>query len=61
MKKQFKIASIGLGWWSDVLADAVNRSSNQLKIVSCYTRSPDKRAKFSDKYKCANANSYQEI
>ena len=60
-KQQFRIASIGLGWWSDVLADAVNRSSNQLKIVSCYTRSPDKREIFSQKYKCANANSYQEI
>ena len=32
-----------MGWWSDVLADAIQRSG-KLEIVACYTRSEEKRA-----------------
>ena len=46
-----KVASIGLGWWSDVLADAVKRSG-KLQILSCFSRSQEKRAAFSKKYGC---------
>jgi predicted dehydrogenase len=53
------VACIGMGWWSDVLADAIQRSG-KLKIVSCYSRSP-KRDKFAAKYGCRAARSYQEI
>ena len=31
-----RVACIGIGWWSDVLADAIQRSG-KLEIVSCYT------------------------
>ena len=55
-----RVASIGMGWWSDVLADAIQRS-NRLKIVSCFTRSPDKRNAFAQKYGCAAAPSYESI
>ena len=41
-----------MGWWSDVLADAIQRSG-KLKIVACYTRSEDKRAAFAAKYGCS--------
>jgi len=37
-----RVACIGMGWWSDVLADAIQRSK-KLRIVACYTRSEDKR------------------
>jgi predicted dehydrogenase len=37
-----RVACIGMGWWSDVLADAIKRSG-KLSIVACYTRSEDKR------------------
>jgi len=37
-----RVACIGMGWWSDVLADAIQRSG-KLKIVACYSRSGDKR------------------
>jgi len=40
-----KVACIGMGWWSDVLADAIKRSG-KLTIASCYSRSQDKREKF---------------
>jgi predicted dehydrogenase len=55
-----KVACIGMGWWSDVLADAIKRSG-KLTIAACYSRSPDKRQAFSRKYECKAAASYEEI
>ena len=55
-----RVASIGMGWWSDVLADAIARSG-RLKIAACYTRSEEKRAKFAAKYDCRPAPSYEAI
>ena len=55
-----RVASIGIGWWSDVLADAIKRS-RKLEIVSCYTRSADKRQAFAAKYACKAAPSYDAI
>jgi predicted dehydrogenase len=45
------VACIGMGWWSDVLADAIQRSG-KLKIVACYSRSREKTEKFAGKYNC---------
>jgi predicted dehydrogenase len=55
-----KVACIGMGWWSDVLADAIQRSG-KLTIASCFSRSPEKREAFSGKYGCKAAASYEEI
>jgi predicted dehydrogenase len=55
-----KVACIGMGWWSDVLADAIKRSG-KLTIASCYTRSEEKRQAFAKKYGCKAARSYEEI
>jgi predicted dehydrogenase len=55
-----RVACIGMGWWSDVLADAVKRSG-KLSIVACYTRSEDKRVTFANKYGCRPVASYEEI
>src|SRR5690242_12949075 len=55
-----RVAGIGMGWWSDVLADAVARSG-KLEIAACFTRSEDKRSAFAAKYHCRAAASYQEI
>src|SRR2546423_5521713 len=55
-----RVACIGMGWWSDVLADAIQRSEN-LKIIACYTRSEKKRRAFAAKYGCAAAPNYQTI
>ena len=54
------VACIGMGWWSDVLADAIKRSGN-LRIAACYSRSDPKRKAFADKYGCRAASSYEEI
>ena len=58
--KPLRVAVLGIGWWSDVLADACKRS-NLFDIATCFTRSPDKRAAFAAKYKCAQADSYEAI
>ncbi len=55
-----RVASIGVGWWSDVLADAVQRTP-KLEIGSCFTRSADKRDAFAKKYGCKAAVSYEEV
>ena len=55
-----RLASLGLGWWSDELADAVGRAEG-VKITTCFTRSKDKRQTFAEKYDCHAASSYEEI
>jgi predicted dehydrogenase len=55
-----RVACIGMGWWSDVLADAMKRS-NQIEIAACYTRSADKREAFAAKYRCRPVSSYEEV
>ena len=57
----FRVASLGIGWWSDVLADAAQRTAGRVDIVSCFTRSTDKRLAFADKYGCVGAGSLDEI
>lgn len=55
-----RVACLGMGWWSDVLADAIQRSG-KLQILSCYTRSEDKRKKFAEKYRCRAVESYEAL
>lgn len=55
-----RVASIGMGWWSDVLANAAEKSS-KIKIVKCYTRSIAKREAFAKKYACQAVSDYKEI
>src|SRR5712664_4291657 len=54
------VACIGMGGWSDVLVDAIQRSK-KLKIVACYTRSEGKRKAFAAKYGCSAAPSYEAV
>ncbi len=49
-----------MGWWSDVLADAIVRSG-KLRIAACYTRSDGKRQAFAAKYGCRAAPRYEAI
>ena len=60
MKVAVRVACLGMGWWSDVLADAIKRSG-KLKIVSCFSRSAEKRQAFATKYGCRAAGSYEEM
>jgi predicted dehydrogenase len=58
--RKLRVAVVGIGWWSDVLADAALRS-DAIEIVACYTRSNDRRAAFAAKYGCQAAASYEEV
>ena len=60
MSAPLRVACIGMGWWSDVLADAIQRSG-KLQIIACYSRSREKREGFSRKYACSAASSYEAI
>jgi predicted dehydrogenase len=55
-----RVACLGMGWWSDVLADAMQRS-RKFEIAACYTRSDEKRKAFAKKYGCAAAPSYEAM
>lgn len=55
-----RVGALGMGWWSDVLADAIKRSDT-IEIASCYTRSEDKRKAFAAKYGCDIADSYEAM
>jgi predicted dehydrogenase len=55
-----RVACIGMGWWSDVLADAIQRSG-KLEILACYSRDDAKREAFAAKYRCRARPSYEAI
>ena len=56
-----RAASIGMGWWSDELADAAQGKSDGIRIVTCFTRSEEKRAAFAEKYGTAQHDSYEAV
>jgi predicted dehydrogenase len=60
MTEPLRVACIGMGWWSDVLADAITRSG-KLVIAACFTRSADKRDAFAKKYRCRPVASYADV
>src|SRR5258707_4059996 len=49
-----------MGWWSDVLAEAMQRSG-KFEIVACFTRSEEKRAKFAATFACRAAPTYEAL
>ena len=56
-----RAASIGLGWWSDELAQAIQGRSEAIRVASCYSRSAEKRAAFAEKFGTAQHDSYQAV
>ena len=62
MSKKDKVgmALIGVGSWSDVIADAVKRSE-KAELVTCFSRNPEKRKRYSKKYGCDEEKSYEDV
>ncbi|HSB73909.1 MAG TPA: Gfo/Idh/MocA family oxidoreductase [Candidatus Methylomirabilis sp.] len=60
MMEPVRAAAVGIGWWSGVLADAIPKGTN-LRLVTCATRSAEKRAAFAEKYGCRQAESYAAV
>lgn len=55
-----KVGIVGIGWWSDVLADVVEKS-DLLELRACFTRSEDKAAEFAAKFGCEAVGSYEAM
>ena len=60
MAEPVRVAAVGIGWWSGVLADAIPKGTN-LRLVACATRSPEKRAAFARKHDCREVESYEAL
>ena len=56
-----RVASVGLGWWSDELARAIQNQSRHIGIVSCYSRSEDKLEAFAKEFGTRTHDSLQSI
>ena len=56
-----KVASIGLGWWSDELAQAIQGHSDLIEVITCSSRSADKRAAFATKFGTGQHDSYDAV
>jgi UDP-N-acetyl-2-amino-2-deoxyglucuronate dehydrogenase len=55
-----RAALVGLGNWSAMHATAL-RKTQLLKLVTCYTRTPDKAKKFAQDNNCAFETSYEDV
>ena len=54
------VALIGIGSWSGVIANTVQRSK-KVRMVTCYTRTQEKREAFSKKYGCDQEKSFEDV
>ncbi len=55
-----RVASMGLGRWANVLADAALRGG-KIKLVSCFSRTDEKRKDFMKKYGTREAKNFDEF
>ncbi len=60
MTDKVRMAFVGLGRWSDMLADGAKRSG-RIEIAGGLSRSDEKKAAFSEKYGGAPMKSYEDI
>jgi UDP-N-acetyl-2-amino-2-deoxyglucuronate dehydrogenase len=60
MTKAVGVAAVGLGRWANVLADAYTRS-NKIKLVTCFSRTADKREAFASRYGCDHDSSLEAM
>lgn len=56
-----RAASVGLGWWSDELAQVIQGKSREISVVSCASRSVDKRAAFARKFGTGQHETFEAV
>ena len=56
-----RTASIGIGWWSNELAAAIQGKSDKIKVITCFSRSEAKRADFANSFGTAQHDSYEAV
>ncbi|MBO6784478.1 MAG: Gfo/Idh/MocA family oxidoreductase [Alphaproteobacteria bacterium] len=55
-----RVGIVGIGWWSDVLAEVIGRS-DKLELRAGYSRSAEKTAKFAETFGCQAMDSYEDM
>lgn len=60
MNKKVRLAFVGIGWWSNMLAQAT-LSNPKIEISACLARSESKRKEFIAKFGGTEKSSYEEI
>ena len=60
MKKPVKVGLVGLGGWTRSIVKAVEKSK-KLKLISCFSRTKEKREKFAHEHECRSVRSYEEM
>ena len=58
---KIRAASVGLGWWSNELAQSIQGKSDLIEIVSCYSRSQDKTRAFAQEFGTNVHSTYEEL
>lgn len=60
MANRIRMGFVGLGWWSEMLAQAATRSK-RIEIAVCYSRSEEKMVAFAKKYGGVSKESYEDV
>jgi predicted dehydrogenase len=55
-----RVGLVGIGSWSGVIADAVQQSE-KLELVTCFSRTAEKRIAYSRRYGCDQEESYEGL
>jgi predicted dehydrogenase len=58
--KEVKVGIVGIGWWSDVLATALQKSPH-LRLTACFSRDAEKTRGFAEKFGCEPVDSLNEL
>jgi predicted dehydrogenase len=59
-ERKVRIGISGLGWFAPVLANAI-RNSSRTELVTCFTRTPEKRTAFSQRHACGEDESFEAM
>jgi 1,5-anhydro-D-fructose reductase (1,5-anhydro-D-mannitol-forming) len=60
MSEKVRMAFVGLGHWSDMLAEAAN-ASDKIAVAACLSRSPNKREAFINKFGGSAKDSFESL
>ena len=60
MAAPLRVAIVGLGWWANPIGMAA-KNSPKIDLAQCFTRNPEKRKEYAEKYGCAEAESFEAI
>jgi predicted dehydrogenase len=51
---------VGLGKWAEVIARGIDQTP-EIELAACFTRTPEKRASFAERYNCDAVESYEAL